>query len=182
MSATPCCRRPTRRWARPARSSGCATNLFSGWFNAILTVLSVVVVLAAALGDRALVRQFGLARLVAGRNAARILQRRDSGACFAVITERWQQLLYGFYPQQLYWRADLTLLLLFVALFPVLFDEVSAGPRAMLSPVVLFVLSGLMVWGTYWSVIDAAAPTRRDLRPAVLFAVFAASLRSSAST
>ena len=27
-----------------------------------------------------------------------------SGACLAVIRERWQQFLFGFYPRDLYWR------------------------------------------------------------------------------
>ncbi|MGR3462764.1 MAG: amino acid ABC transporter permease, partial [Roseovarius sp.] len=40
-----------------------------------------------------------------------------TGACFAVLTERWNQLLYGFkYPSELYWRPTLAFVLLFVAI------------------------------------------------------------------
>jgi general L-amino acid transport system permease protein len=49
-----------------------------------------------------------------------------TGACFSVITNRWHQLLFGFYPPEHYWRPVLTLVLLFVALAPVLFP----GPAA----------------------------------------------------
>ncbi len=47
-----------------------------------------------------------------------------TGACWAVIRERWTQFLFGFYPQHLYWRPTLAFALLFVALAPVLFARV----------------------------------------------------------
>ncbi|MDX8514676.1 amino acid ABC transporter permease [Mesorhizobium captivum] len=43
------------------------------------------------------------------------------GACWGVIRDRWPQLLFGFYPAQLYWRPVLAFALLFAALAPVLF-------------------------------------------------------------
>lgn len=46
-----------------------------------------------------------------------------SGACFAVIRERWNQYVFGFYPPDLYWRATMTFGMLFVALSPILFSE-----------------------------------------------------------
>jgi general L-amino acid transport system permease protein len=47
-----------------------------------------------------------------------------SGACWAVIRERWHQWLFGFYPQDQYWRPTLALILMFVAMAPVLFTSV----------------------------------------------------------
>ena len=52
-----------------------------------------------------------------------------SGACFAVIRERWKQFLFGFYPSDLYWRPTLAFVLMLVALAPVLFSGV---PRKLL--------------------------------------------------
>ena len=52
-----------------------------------------------------------------------------TGACFAVIRERWKQFLFGFYPSELYWRPTLAFILMFVALAPILFSEL---PRKML--------------------------------------------------
>ena len=45
----------------------------------------------------------------------------EGGACWAVIRERWHQFIFGFYPQDLYWRPILAFGLLFVALAPVLY-------------------------------------------------------------
>jgi general L-amino acid transport system permease protein len=52
-----------------------------------------------------------------------------SGACWAVINERIYQLLFGFYPPDLYWRPILALILLATALAPVMFAGL---PRRML--------------------------------------------------
>ena len=66
-------------------------------------------------------------------NAAAIIEAAygpgKTGACFAVVDERWQQIIFGFYPRDLYWRPTLTLVLMLVALAPVLFSGV---PREML--------------------------------------------------
>lgn len=65
-----------------------------------------------------------------------------TGACFAVLTERWNQLLFGFqYPQDAYWRPSLAFLLLFAALAPVLF---SAIPRKAL------IFTGLYPFIAFW--------------------------------
>ncbi|MFD0915582.1 amino acid ABC transporter permease [Pseudahrensia aquimaris] len=76
----------------------------------------------------------------------------DSGACFAVITERFNQLLFGFYPGELYWRPILTFFLMFVAIAPVLHDNL---PRKMLYFSMLFpLLAFWLLWGgSVWTVI-----------------------------
>jgi general L-amino acid transport system permease protein len=67
-----------------------------------------------------------------------------------VIRERWPQFLYGFYPNHLLWRPNLTFVLLFVALAPILFTQL---PRKMLwlsalfPPVAFFLLWGGSFWG-----------------------------------
>jgi general L-amino acid transport system permease protein len=46
----------------------------------------------------------------------------EVGACFSVLAERWNQLLFGFkYPAELYGRPTAAFLLLFIAAAPVLF-------------------------------------------------------------
>jgi general L-amino acid transport system permease protein len=103
-------------------------NLFSTPLNALLTLVSLYVVYlmlrdlipwlmnsvwtATSLGEcRTMVQA------MAGENA--------SGACWAVIRERWHQFIFGLYPQDAYWRPTLAMGLLFAALAPVLF----AGQR-----------------------------------------------------
>jgi general L-amino acid transport system permease protein len=91
-------------------------------------------------------------------------------ACWAVLTDRWDQLMFGFYPPELYWRPVLALILFLVAISPVLYDTL---PRKMLlftviSPFVLFwLLWGGTIWGPIavaagfvlgWAVVKFAAP------------------------
>lgn len=73
-----------------------------------------------------------------------------SGACWAVIRERWPQLLFGFYPKELYWRPVLAMVFLMVALSPVLF---AAVPRKVLWFSALYPFFGgfWLLWGgTIW--------------------------------
>ena len=65
-----------------------------------------------------------------------------SGACFSVLTERWNQLLFGFsYPSDAYWRPSLAFALLFLAAAPVLFFDL---PRKLL------LFTALYPFITYW--------------------------------
>ena len=68
------------------------------------------------------------------------------GACFAVLAERWNQLLFGFqYPADIYWRPGLAFTLLFVAAAPVLFFDL---PRKLLIFTALYpFLAYWLVWG-----------------------------------
>jgi general L-amino acid transport system permease protein len=107
-------------------------NLFSGWLNSILTILSLLAIwwLFAHIFP-----WFRHAVWDAGSltECRQIIAERwgegAGGACFAVIRERWKQFLFGFYPLDLYWRPTLAFGLLFVALAPILFAEV---PRRLL--------------------------------------------------
>jgi general L-amino acid transport system permease protein len=66
-----------------------------------------------------------------------------------VIKDRWHQLLFGFYPQDAYWRPVLTFVLMIVAAAPILFEQV---PRKLLwfsaifPGVAFFILWGGSVW------------------------------------
>jgi general L-amino acid transport system permease protein len=76
-------------------------------------------------------------------SACREMLDGRTGACFAVLTERWNQLLFGFkYPPELYWRPTLAFVLLFVAVAPVLFLKYL--PRQML------VFTGLYPFIAFW--------------------------------
>lgn len=122
-------------------------NLFSGPLNSILTVLSILAVLW-------IVQHVGPWFLNSVWNAGSLAECRQildgaSGACFAVIRDRWAQLLYGFYPSDLYWRPNLALVLMLVALAPILFDRV---PRkalwfsALYPAVAFWLLWGGSIW------------------------------------
>lgn len=128
-------------------------NLFSGATNIILTVASIFVIVWG-LGHILpwfLNSIWDAGSLTECREIRNELYGSDaSSACFAVISARWHQLLFGFYPQELYWRPVLAFVLLFSALAPVLFNNL---PRklltwSMLAPFVLFfLLWGGTIWG-----------------------------------
>ena len=83
-----------------------------------------------------------------------------SGACLAVIRERWKQFMFGFYPADLYWRPTLAFILMFVALAPILFSQL---PRKMLWFTALF--PGLAYWLLWGGSI---------FTPVIIYAGFAA--------
>ncbi|PWJ18273.1 amino acid ABC transporter permease [Jannaschia seohaensis] len=95
-------------------------NLFSGPFNTIMTILGLLVIYYLLSGL--------IPWIVNGtwegadiRECREILQG-SGGGCFAVISDRWPQLLFGFqYPDYLRWRPTLAFLLLFLAVPPALF-------------------------------------------------------------
>ena len=68
-----------------------------------------------------------------------------TGGCFAVVTSRFYQLIFGFYPSELYWRPILAFVLMFVAFAPVLHDNL---PRKMLWFTGVFpLLAYFLLWG-----------------------------------
>ncbi len=119
-------------------------NLFSNWVNALLTVaaLYVIYLIAAA----------SLPWLINGvwttpsLTACREVLQGKVGACFSVLTERWNQLLFGFtYPNDQYWRPGLAFVLLFAAAAPVMFFKL---PRKLLIITALYPFTAYyLIWG-----------------------------------
>lgn len=79
-----------------------------------------------------------------------------TGACWAVINERFLQLIFGFYPSELYWRPILTFVLMLVAIAPVLFDKLQ---RKMIWFTAAYpLLAFWLLWGgTIWFPLMIAA-------------------------
>lgn len=132
-------------------------NLFSGWVNSILTLVSLYIIYTVLAS--LLPWMFGGVWNAESLSQCReILEARYGSteyACWAVLTERWNQLLFGFYPESQYWRAILAFVLMLAAIAPVLFDKL---PRKMLWVTMAFPF--LMVWlvwgGSAWGVISVA--------------------------
>jgi general L-amino acid transport system permease protein len=140
----PLSQRGAMKWARE--------NLFSGWLNSILTVVSLGLIYLLLSAIVPFFANSIWSSEVKSLDQCREVLNGANGGCFSVITERWQQLLYGFYPKELYWRANTTLLLLFVALWPILATRASQQAQMALGAGT-FVLSALLSWGTYWLVL-----------------------------
>ena len=128
----------------PARETGVVKwareNLFSSVTNSVLTVVSLILIY--------MILQNTLPWILNGVwNAGSLAECREilagkSGACFAVLSERWPQLIYGFkYPSDQYWRPNLAFIMMLVALAPVLFFDL---PRKML------IFTGLYPFIAFW--------------------------------
>lgn len=121
-------------------------NLTSSPANAVMTVLSLVAIYYAL--------AFILPWLLNGTWTAESVRdcreqiAGSGGGCFAVLSERWHQLVFGRYPQDAYWRPTLAFLMLFVALAPVLFQNVTRK---------LLYFTGLYPFIAYWLVWGGTA-------------------------
>lgn len=145
--------------APPATSVGVIgwmrANLFSGWLNSILSVISGAFILYVVwfLLSWTLSPTWAAASL----NECREILAGHEGACWGVIRDRWVQLLFGFYPSELYWRPILTFVLLFVALAPVLFSEKVPAKLIYFSAAFPFIMPWMLWGGTIWGPLTAAA-------------------------
>jgi len=116
-------------------------NLFSSPANSLLTVVAIYVVYTLIVASAPwLLNGIWVSPSL---SACREILDGEVGACFAVLTERWNQLLFGFkYPSDLYWRPGLAFILLFVAAAPLLFFK--------FIPSKFLVLTGLYPFVAYW--------------------------------
>ncbi|MCF6314699.1 MAG: amino acid ABC transporter permease [Marinosulfonomonas sp.] len=127
-------------------------NLFSSPLNVVLSLLSIFAiysVLAALLPW-----VFGGVWYASSLTECRAILFEIHGeatkrACWGVIRERFWQLMYGFYPSDLYWRPNLALVWLFAAIAPVLFNGL---PKKMLLVSVAFpFVAPWLIWGgSFW--------------------------------
>jgi len=134
-------------WAR--------ANLFSNWFNAILTILSLFFIyeILAGILPWILSPTWVGGSLNECRGILAELGREGhfSGACWGVIRDRWIQLLFGFYPADLYWRPILAFLLLGVALAPVLFSDRFPAKLLWFSALYPVIFPWLLWGGAVWT-------------------------------
>ena len=119
-------------------------NLFSSVTNSILTLAALYAVYSILSGSMPWI--LGGIWQAPSLQACREILAGDSAGCFAVLTERWHQLIFGFkYPQEAYWRPTLAFVLLIVAVAPVLFANL---PRRMLILTGLYPFIGFwLIWG-----------------------------------
>ncbi len=134
-------------------------NLFSGWFNSILTLVSLyfIYMVLAAIVPWIWSPTWDAGSLGECREILAALGKEGhfAGACWGVIKERWVQLMFGFYPAELYWRPIMAFLLLGVALAPVLFADKVPSKLLFFSALYPFVFPWLLWGGTIWGPLAA---------------------------
>ncbi|SDJ13838.1 amino acid ABC transporter permease [Lutimaribacter saemankumensis] len=134
--------------APPASEAGVVKwmreNLFPGPVNTILTLLAIYFIYKIVAGSLPWFWN-GIWTTSSLAECREILQGA-TGGCFSVLTERWNQLLFGFkYPSDQYWRPLVAFILLAVAVAPVLFAHL---PRKMLLFTGIYpFLAFWLIWG-----------------------------------
>ena len=135
-------------------------NLFSGVFNSILTVVSAVFVVYVVMGllGWALTPTWSMTSLAQCRELFAEMGRggHNGGACWGVISERWNQLMFGFYPRDQQWRPILDFMFLFIALAPILFADRVPSKLIWFSAVYPFIMPWLLWGGTIWTPVAVA--------------------------
>ena len=122
-------------------------NLFSTWLNTVLTVLGAAAV-AGLIWTAFPWWWHSVWNATSLRECRDIVSAEgaEGGACWAVIRHWWKVFIFGFFPNELYWRPIFAFGLLFVALAPVLYwnDRKSAiltGVAGVLSVLAILALS-----------------------------------------
>ena len=134
------------------------TNLFATPLDAVMTLAGIAFLIWAVPGFLSWAffdAVFEANSLSHCREIARAAGVEGGFACWAVINERFNQFMFGFYPPDQYWRPILAFVLLWVALAPVLFN---ALPRKMLwfsaaYPIVAYFL----IWGGAFGLTSVAS-------------------------
>ena len=149
----------------PIREAGAVKwlreNLFSGPVNTILTILGFLIIwfLFATFWDWFAHSVWNAGSLPECRQIiAATWGEGARGACWAVIRDRWNQYVFGFYPMDLYWRPTMTFGLLMVALAPVLFSASLTIRRTVLAITAVVTLWAMVMLGApaVWLIFAAA--------------------------
>ncbi|MBL4766960.1 MAG: amino acid ABC transporter permease [Rhodobacteraceae bacterium] len=137
-------------------------RLFSGWFNTVLTVLVIgaLFYVLYELMPWVLSPTWDSTSLSECREILVALGQEKghtSGACWGVIRERWVQLMFGFYPSDLYWRPIAAFVLMAVALGPILFAEAVPKKLIWFTAIFPFLFPWLLWGGPIWGPLAAIA-------------------------
>lgn len=113
------------------------SNLFSNWFNTLLTLLATYLVwlIVPPLLQWAVFQ--------ADWTGTTRADCTSEGACWVFIKQRFDQFMYGFYPEELRWRVDLTVWLVVIGAAPLF---VSMMPRKALYGLVFLVAYPLLAF------------------------------------
>lgn len=128
----------------PVNSSGpwawCKANLFNGVFNTIMTLIGLYLVWLV-LSNVFLWGFWNATFIGASREAC-----TGTGACWLFLGARWQQFLFGFYPEAERWRVILATVLVIVGFLPLFVEKFEFKSSYMVALVVLYPLTAYFLF------------------------------------
>lgn len=99
----------------------------------------------AALAGMSLLEQEAALRAALGDTAKEMALHH--GACWAVIVERFDQFIYGFYPTEHRWRPNLAFIGLLIAVAFALFDKMPFRKAGLIYATVYPIIAYFLIWG-----------------------------------
>ena len=149
--------------APPSSASGpvkwVKENLLSSWFNVILTALAIYFVGKFLFGVFPWFYN-GVWNATSIKDCRNIMSEAGTSgsACFAVLVDRWDHLMFGFkYPQDQYWRPTVAFVLLIAAAMPALFAMYVPRKFMILTALYPFLAFWLVWGGTLWLPVTVLA-------------------------
>ena len=143
----------------PVRTGGALgwarDNLFSGIFNTVATLLSLVFVAYVL----ALIVPWLFLDSVWNASSLQGCRAVDDGACLAVINERFLQFVFGFYPDELRWRpVNWRSCCCSFAIWPALFERLRAAQAVHFQRPRYPLLAYWLIWGgSLWGPVGVIA-------------------------
>jgi len=146
-------------WPPPIRTTGplawLRKNLFSSPLNAFLTLMSLWLLwtIIPPFFEWSVLNSIYTAD--SRKECWDQMSAPGVGACWAFISHRLSLFTYGFYPEALRWRVDLSFVLLALAVVPVLYDKLPYRKYGLLySAVFPFIAGWLLVGGLGLEPVD----------------------------
>lgn len=135
--------------APPAATTGAVgwlrENLFSSVVNSILTILAFALILYLVPGAI----QWAFVDGVWSASSLKECREINAhGACWAVIVERFDQFIYGFYPHEERWRPNLAFILMLVAVAYALFDKMPGRKYGLMFALAYPLIGYWLIWGS----------------------------------
>ena len=121
-------------------------NLFSSLSNTVLTLVSVYFLYLFI--DSAI--NWFVLDAVINANDKPGCRKQGDGACWAVITRRFDQFIYGFYPIAERWRLDTSFVLLFFAAAPLLYPDVKFRKILLILSIIYPILAFVLIKGGFF--------------------------------
>ena len=121
-------------------------NLFSSLSNTVLTLVSVYFLYLFI--DSAI--NWFVLDAVVDANDKPGCRKQGDGACWAVITRRFDQFIYGFYPIAERWRLDISFVLLFFAAAPLLYPDIKFRKILLIFSIIYPILAFVLIKGGFF--------------------------------
>lgn len=119
-------------------------NLFYSWFSSFITFFILFILYYMFSG---FISWAFIEATYFGDNREACV---SEGACWAFISSRWLQFVYGLYPQDMRWRADIAFILLIVALVPVFWEKVPHRGKLFIFTAIYPFLVYVLIWGGWF--------------------------------